>query len=258
MTQNTKTSKIEELGRVWTPEANWQIPIDSGEAVFVFPAFGPNNYDAVVKQVLASRQRLPTGEQSAFMLDETYNSADEGVKKSPRTEFVRKTIMNDGWLWVPQVNIWTPRDVKNPGMYSLFDENGEGLGKERDISELEDRLSGGSTERGVRFSQDRKVAFAPLNTITSGNHEKGKLSQDGAFIAVYRVKGAEKLDEVAKAFGRKPYSWTVDNNSNKPIQSLSALGGCGGLGAYRLYAYFYSGGADGSGYVLSVSGSNRT
>jgi len=242
MNQEVRTSKMKELGGVWTPETNWQVPTTNGEAVFVFPAFGPNNYDEAVRQVLANGQRLPTGEQDAFMLNESYNSADNAIKESPRTKFVRENIMHDGWLWVPQVNIWTPRKVRNPGMYSVFDENGEGLAKERSVVELEDRLNGGSTERGVRFSTDRRVAFAPLNTITAGAHNKGTLSQDGAFIAVYGVEGAEKLDAVAKVFSLKPYSWIVDNDSDKLIQSLFALGGGRLLGDGRLSADFDSNG----------------
>ena len=109
-----------------------------------------------------------------------------------------------------------------------------------------------STERGVRFSTDRRVAFAPLNTITAGAHNKGTLSQDGAFITVYGVEGAEKLDAVAKVFSLKPYSWIVDNDSDKLIQSLFALGGGRLLGDGRLSADFDSNGNGRGGYVLSV------
>jgi hypothetical protein len=253
----TTSSRIEELGRVWTPEAKWTIPQASGEPAFLFPAFGPGTYDNVVKQVIENREsgvNLPRGEQSTFLLDEAYNSDDEAIKKSPRSEFVRKNIMYDGWLWIHSVNVWTPKDVKNPGMYSVFDENGEGLERVYTTEELEDRLSGGDTERGVRFSQDRTVAFVPQNTIKSGEHNKGTLSQDGAFIAVYSPEGAEALDRVAEQFRFEPYSWIVNNDSDKPIQSLSALGGDVDDG--RLVAGFGSGGGSRDGYVISVSGSD--
>ncbi len=247
-----KTSRIEELGKVWTPEANWRVPTADEETVFVFPAFGPDVYNRVVKQVLANKQRLPTGEKNAFMLYEAYNSNIQEIKNSRRTEFVRKNIIHNGWLWVPNINVWTPRNIKNPGMYCIFDEEGEGLAKERSVVELEDRLSGGSTERGVRFSRDRRVAFALLNTITPKYHNKGALSQDGAFIANYEVEGAEKLDGVAKVFNFLPYSFIIDNNSNEPIKTLSKLSR--GSRDYKLIASFISGGDYRRGYVLPVSG----
>ncbi|MBU1051035.1 MAG: hypothetical protein KJ718_00570 [Nanoarchaeota archaeon] len=189
------------------------------------------------------------------MLDEAYNSADDSVKESSRAKFVREDIMSNGWLWAPVVNVWTPRNIDNPGMYGVFDEAGEGLGRIYTTEELEDRLSGGKTERGVRFSKDRTVSFAPLNTIKGGYHEKGTLAQDGAFIGNYEVEGAEALDRVAKEFRSKPYSWVVSNDSNENIQTLSALSRHGILGDDRLDANFDSNGNSRDGYVLSVSGS---
>lgn len=251
---NETTSRIEEFKvEVWTPEANWHIP--KAKAVFIFPAFGRRNYGAVVKKALANGQRLPTGEKDAFMLDEAYNSANNEVKNSLRTKFVRDDVMFNGWLWVPVVNVWTPNNTKNPGKYGVFDENGEGLERVYTTEELEDRLSSGFNERGVRFSNDRKVSFAPRNTFNGGYHDRGTLSQDGAFISNYGVEGAEKLDKVAENFPQKPYSWIVDNNTNKPIQTLSALGRFWDRSFDGLVADFFAYGGDRDGYVLSVSGS---
>ncbi len=253
MSQTPIISRINEIERVWTPEAIWTVPTAHGEANFNFPVFGSGAYDAVVGQVIRNRQRLPTGEKIAFMLDEAYNSVDEGIKHNPRVESVRK-IVKDAWLWVPSVNIWTPKSAKTPGMYAVFDEKGEGLSKKYTIEELENRLSGGSTDREVRFSIDRKVAFAPLTTIASGYHQKGTLSKDGAFIAKHGVEGAEKLDNVAQVFSGRPRSWTIDNDSDRLIQTLSALDGGWYRGDDGLSAYFDSYGYR-YGYVLSVSGS---
>ena len=252
----TTSSRIEELERVWTPEARWTIPEAPRESVFLFPAFGPGNYDNVLGQVIESKTVLPNGEQYAFLLDEAYNSMDKAIKKSPRSEFIRKDIMYDGWLWVPSVNVWTPKDAKIPGMYSVFDENGQGLTKVYKLEELEDRLSKGDTGKGVRFSQDRTVAFAPQKTIRAGEHEKGTLAQDGAFIANYGIEGSEALDRVAEQFRFKPYSWIVDNDSNKNVQSLSALDWVRYLDDGRLYASFNSDGDGRYGYIVSVSGSS--
>jgi len=253
MENQSEKEGIVELPRVWTPEARWGIQTPSGEAVFLFPAFGPGNYKDVVRQVLASEQRLPTGEQTAHFLGEVYTSSDERVKKSPRIDFVKKKVINDGWLWVNNLNIWTPKNIQNPGVYVIPDEKGLGLDNQITIVELEDMLSGGNTERGVRRSENRQIAFAPLSTIKSGYHNKETLQHDGTFIANYGVEGAEKLGEVSNLFARKSYSWIVDNNSNGLIKSLSALDWYWYLVDSRLIAYFNSDGGR-RGYVISVSG----
>src|SRR3989344_2772781 len=254
MENQSEKEGIVELPRVWTPEATWNIQSPSGRAVFLFPAFGPGNYDDVVRQVLASGQRLPTGEQTAHFLGEVYTSTDDKVKKSPRVDFVKKKVINDGWLWVHNLNIWTPQNIRNPGVYVVHDEKGQGLGNKITIEELEDMLSGGNTERGVRRSENRQIAFAPLSTIKSGYHDKGTLQNDGAFIANYGVEGTEKLEIVSNSFKRKTFSWIVNNNSDGLVKSLSALLR-GWYRVGRLYAGFDSGGDFRLGYVISVSGS---
>lgn len=247
---------MEKIKRpVWALEANLYAPLGDRDIAFGFPAFGPSTYGAAVRQVLDNGQKLPTGEQTAFMLDEVYNSTNPDVKNSPEAQFVRNDIMYPNWLLIPSVNLWTPKDARNPGMYAVFDEAGNGLAKKLDPSELEDRLSRGSTERGVRFSQDRTVAFAPLNAIRQTYHEKRTLAQDGAYIATFGVKGAEKLDRVAKVFRNKPYSWIVDNTTDKPIQTLSALVRVRLVDVDRLSAYFDFSADCRGGYVVSVSGS---
>lgn len=265
---NTNAPQIRELAKVWTPEAEWDVQTAHGKSTFMFPAFGLTIYKEAVKQALASGQRLPNGEQCAFMLDEAYHSEDKGVKSSPRTKFVREDIMYNGWLWVPNVNIWTPVSDKNAGLYVVHDEKGQGLSREYTIEELEDILNsaGGSTEKGVRFSKDRKVAFASSNLIKgfgkgddaylTRDHEKGTLHEDGAFLANYDIEGAQKLDNVGEGFTFDPRSWIVVNKTGKPVQTLSALS------RYRydggLWADFGAYDDDGNGYVLPVSGSGNS
>src|SRR3989344_810713 len=232
------------------------VSIREEKAKFVFPPIGPGSYDIAVKEVLARGLKLPTGEQTAFLLNEVYNSNAPQFKDSSEAEFVRKNIIKDGCLRVPNINIWTPKRVENPGLYVVHDENGKGLSEKIDTNVLEDRLSGGSTERqGVRFSRDRKVAFAPLNTITAGSHIKGALAQDGAYIANYGVEGAVRLDKVDARFALNPYSFVVDHTENDQIQSLSALDRYW-LHSVGLGADFISNGADGYGFVFGLAGSD--
>ncbi len=263
MSQVTRTSRIERVKRpAWALEADLYVPTGDKEAAFGFPAFGPNNYSTIVRQALDNKQRLPTGEQTAFMLDEVYNSDVPGIKNSPEAQFVRDTIMKDRWLWVPVVNVWTPISDKNAGLYGVHDENGQWYSKVYTLEELEDRLSGGKTERGVKFSQDRKIAFASGNLIAGfgeeneRHHEKGTLHKDGAFLVGYDIEGAQKLDNVGKVFTYKPRSWIVVNKTDKPVQSLSTLEWSRYLDDGRLYASFDADDDYGYGYVVSVSGSS--
>jgi hypothetical protein len=262
MTQDIKQGvKVEKLERDWAPDERWTILQASGEPVFQFPAFGPGTYDNVVGQVIANRERganLPRNEQTAFMLDVAFNSPDEAIRKSSGSEFVRRNIIRDGLLWLNDVKVWTPQSGKNPTMYSVHDEDGKGLVKIYTIEELEDRLSGGDVVKipngSVRISPDRTVAAAPRSTIQYGYHEKGRLAYDGGFIATFKgVRETEAIDRVAEKLRFNPYSWIINNNSDKPIQSLSALDGVRNLDVVRLSASFVSSGY-GVGYVVSVSG----
>ena len=107
------------------------VPVNERDVRFVSPASGPNTYNAVMQDILGKRLNLASGEENAFLLDAVYNSKDSDFKDSQEAEFVRKNIMRNGWLWIPNINVWTPRNVKNPGVYVVFDEKGEGPSKKK-------------------------------------------------------------------------------------------------------------------------------
>jgi hypothetical protein len=197
------------------------------------------------------------------MLDVAFNSPDEAIKKSSGSEFVRDNIIRGGLLWLNDVKVWTPQSGKNSTMYSVHDGDGKGLVKIYTIEELEDRLSGGDVVKipngSVRISPDRTVAAAPRSTIQYGYHEKGRLAYDGGFIATFKgVKEAEAIDRVAEKLRFEPHSWIIHNDSDKPVQSLSALGRDWILVDDGLNANFNSSGNDRLGYVISVSGSENS
>lgn len=248
------TPVIEELVQRWTPEARLSVPVGDDTVPFLFPAFGPGTYADTTKETLEAGQRLPTGEQTAGMLDAVYTHP--AIKNSKYAQEVRKTIMHDGWLWVPHLQVWTPHNLKNPGLYVMPDTQGKGISQQVTLTELEDKLSGGFTERGVRFSADGTIRFAPLTTMKSEYHDKGTLAHDGAFIANYTVAGAEQLDTVAKQFTFKPYSWLMMNVSPDNILRLAALNWNRYIDVVRLNALFDACGSSRSGYVLSVAGSS--
>lgn len=223
------------------------------KARFVYPAEGPGNYRTVLGSVKDKKLALATGEQTASLLNEFYTSESNEFTKSPEADNV-KGIMKDNYFWIPNRVLWTPRSADNAGVYIQHDPNAVGLSERLDIGQLEDALSGGKTIKCVRFSKDGRTAFASLNTVTLEAQSRERLANNGFVIASYGVEGAEQLAKVSAKFALKPYVWGVDNNTNQPIQRLSALNRDWGGGRLSV-----SGGNDDSsalGYAFGVSGSD--
>ena len=231
------------------------VPHKDSELRFEFPPQGPSNYQTAGSAVLQRGLYLPTGSETASLLHEVYCTNDKEFKESLESDFIRKNVIKNGWLWVFNRNTWTPKNVKNAGVYVQHDAQAKGISTPASISDLEDALSGGTAEHGVRFSKDRKTAFASYNTVSSGNHNKGTLAKNGFIIASYDIDGAEKIDNVAKKFTFKPYVWTVDNTGNDNTVSLSALVR-GWFDGYWLVVVGDGGGVDGVGFAFGVRAPN--
>jgi len=199
-----------------------------------YPAFGPHYYINVGKEILNRGQSVPTGDLIAPLVRAVY--CDENIKNEPESKDVRE-IMRDGWLHVFNRDIWASN-----GLYVIKDE--DALGREAlfNLEELEDLLSGGDTELGVRFSQDRKIRFAPKSTYILGEHTpgtNGTLARDGSVIANYDVKGAEQLGEASSEFRYNPRSLGLDiQEGQAPEQRIAGLGSGRVLDGYGLgYAF---------------------
>ncbi len=225
MNVQTLKPRIERVAKQWTLGSYVLVP-SLGELVsFAYPAFGPGNYKDVGGAVLKEKLRLANGRQNSSLLKEVYFSDDNEFKESPEANFIRKDVMKDRWLWVFNRNVWTPKNGENAGVYVQHDGEAKGMSETLSVSDLEDALSGGTTEKGVRFSKDRRTAFAAYNTMQAGSQDNATLAGNGFVIASYDVEGAENLARVSKAFTLKPYVYLVDNTGDKPVQSLSALNG---------------------------------
>ena len=198
------------------------VDTSEGEDSFVYPVIGPEDYRSVGAQILKSGLMIPTGLQVSKHLRECYASNNQEIVKSPEAGIMRDTMKN-GWLWVFNRRGWTPRKAENAGVYVAHDSKAIGLSEKLNIEQLEDLLSGGTLERGVRFSKDRNVRFAPESTFVNINAHDD-LAQHGMVIADYDVKGAENLAEVSKVIGRKPVVRTYNNNSDKFVDSVAVLG----------------------------------
>ena len=65
---------------------------------------------------------------------------------------------------------------------------------------MEKRLNGGIEIKGVLFSGDKRVRFAPKEKYRLGNHTFRTLADDGFIIASCDVEGAEKLAKASSKF----------------------------------------------------------
>ena len=250
MEKTSTVGRIERVAKKWTPDSYLLVPHQNGEVRFVYPSF-QNNYVNAGSSIINSGLEIPTGSESVSLLNEAYHSEDKEFNNSPETDFIRNDVMKQRWLWVFNRNIWTPKNAKNAGVYVQFDSQAKGMSEILSVNDLEDALSGGKTENGVRFSKDGRTAFASYNTTRAGSHDKGTLAKNGFVIASYGLEGAEKLDNVSREFTFKPYVYLVDNTQDKPVQSLSALG----RSWDDDYGLSVDGGADGlgrSGYAFGV------
>ena len=246
----TETLQKQQMARMEIGQSYLIIPYRGREIKFVHPLIGPGTYIGVGKELLKRDLAIPTGEQVAFGLDEVYNSQDREFKRSIGAENI-KNIMGNNFLWVGNRYIWTKQDAKNPGVYVVYDKNAEGDSAPFNLEELEDRLLGGSSERGVIFSKDREVRFASRNTFELGKQIAKDLSQSGFVIASYDIEGAERLSKVASVFVGKPYIHGVSGN-NEDVQRVASLNSGRGLGGGRLGVGGDDWVGDGVGFAFGV------
>lgn len=192
------------------------VPHNCGEIAFAHPLVGPNNYRTVGVQILKQNQLIPTGDQTASLVHASYLSE---VENEPEFKNIRQTMKNR-YFWIFNRNLWTPE-----GVYVLQDDKAIGTSEPLNQKNLEGMLKGGKDIKGIRFSKDRELRFAPIDSYKGGDHTPEELAEDGFMIASCGVDGAEKLGEVSsnKGYFRfSPKVWTVKADG-KPIQTVSAL-----------------------------------
>ncbi len=199
------------------------VPYNKGEISHIFPAIGPDSYRNVGKKILDSKLSVPTGDYTASLLHAAYCSNAKDVPEFKRIRDIIKDIIKDRWLWVFQNNLWSSQ-----GVYVVHDLEAKGLSENLDIAQLEKMLKGSKEVKGVRFSQDNRIRFAPKGSYSLGEHTPESLTKDGFIIASYGERGAEQLGEVASTFNGKPYVYCIDKSErDKPTQGVAALdSGC--------------------------------
>ena len=194
------------------------VPYNGKEIAFAHPLTGPNTYREVGAQILRQNQLIPTGNQTASLVHASYIPE---VENEPEFKDIRQTMRNR-YFWIFNRNLWT-----SEGVYALQDSNAIGLSEPLNVNDLERMLKGGKEIKGVRFSKDKTLRFAPIGSYTVGDHTPEELAEDGFMIVSCGVDGAEKLGEVSsnKEYFKFNPRISIAKTDDKPIQTVSALVG---------------------------------
>jgi len=211
---------MENQARVVRGRVKLWVPHNDGEIAFAFPAV-KGNYKKMGAKILADKQKVPTGDYTASLVHAAY--CNSNVKNEPEFENVRD-IVRDNWLYVFNKDLWTSK-----GVYVFKDLEATGLSKPLEVAELEEMLKGGKelSWGGIRFSQDRRLGFAPKGSYVLGDHTSESLAKDGFIIASCDIEGAKKLGEASAKFRSNPYTFGVDvQEGNVPQLRVSELGEC--------------------------------
>ena len=183
----------------------------------VFPAEGQNTYRNVGSQILAKKLAVPTGDYTASLVHTAF--CDSRVENEPEFGNVKDMVKNR-WLWVFNRHLWTSN-----GVYTFQDSEAKGTSEELNVAQLEEMLKDGKEVKGLRFSKDGKVRFAPKGSYVLGQHTTQSLAKDGFVITSYGERGAEQLGEVAEKIRKTPWTYGLEINERQaPKQSVSALG----------------------------------
>lgn len=221
------------------------MPGEGRETTFAYPAAGPDTYQTVGKRILESRQKLPTGEQTVSLVHSAYCVPE--LENEPEFNTIRE-IMRCNWLWVFNRTLWTPK-----GVYVVQDSEAIGRSQPLNQTDLEKMLKGGKEVKGIRFSKDERVRFAPRGLYKLGEHTPESLAKDGFLIAGYGLEGAKKLGEVSTKFKYSPRTFGIDvQEGQNSEQRLSALGGYRGVDADGLNVYGDCFAGDRDGHAFGV------
>lgn len=218
------------------------VPYGDSEIAFVSPKVGPNTYRNVGKEILENGQKVPTGDYTASLIHSAY--CDSSVTNEPEFKDVKSTMGNN-WLWVFNRNLWTSN-----GVYSIKDEKAIGRSEPLAVKDLEKMLKGGKEIRGIRFSKDEKVGFAPKGSYKFEENAPQEFSENGFIIAVHGIEGAKKLGEVSSKFRSKPYVYGIEVKDGQTKQTVSAVGEYGDWLGFS-GSYWVDGYCDGYGFGVS-------
>lgn len=197
--------------------AKFDVSHGEGQISFAKNPFGPGDYEAVGRNILGLGLKVPIGDDTASLLHSIY--CGNPAKQQKVRDFLTmvKPLVWGSYLmrcpsrlWVFNQNLWTPK-----GVYVILDLQAIGFDTKLNISDIERMVNetGIKEYRGVRFSRDEKVRFAPVESYRLGEHSPESLSTDGWVIANFNVDGAKKLGEVSSKLKYKPVTCGLDSKS---------------------------------------------
>ena len=228
-------------------ERDTRIPFPSsagGITTAVHPFLGPGNYKTLFNPAnFQDDTRMPTGVDNADFVHAIYCGPKE-FRESPEAQEAREK-MRSTWLYVPVVTIWTPENFKvgsedRFGVYSVFDQNGQGRDLEFNPEELEKSLRQGE-KIDPKIILGNGVSFANRDTYNGGDHTSEEFARDGLIVVTYTPNGAQKLAEASKQFNNNPQTWIVNNPANveKRVSGLDDyINRLGAYGYYNVDAYW--------------------
>jgi hypothetical protein len=186
------------------------IPFGESECSYILPAIGPNLYWEVKEKILQKGLIVPVGEHIAPLLHSIYCNPC-----SKNSDKFKEVINAKPGVYVFNRNLWTPQGVyviQDPGRNTLEEISDSGsLDPVILAYHLNNLIKGGiEFERGIKFSKDGKIRFAPKGAYNSGEVDPELIANDGFVIANFGKKGAELLGEVARNFANKPFLYTMD------------------------------------------------
>lgn len=220
MTDTSKETYVERA------RSKLHVPLEQGEYVYARPAFGPDTYQNVGKQILRAGLAVPTGDAIVPLMHAAYCRPSQDKEFSDVTSAIKSR-----WLSVFNQDIWT-----SEGLYVIQDTQAQGLSKVRTVKSLEKRLKNAKelSWGGLRFSKNGSVRFAPKGSYTIGKHTSQSLAKDGAVVAQYGIRGAELLGEVIEIIQKPAYTHGLEiQKDQKPEQRVSSLG----VGVVALHLY---------------------
>lgn len=225
-------------------ETKITTPYQDKGLVHIYPSIGPGTYQNIGNEILVLwGLKTPNGDYIASLLHSVYCS-----NLSNESEFQNiQEIMRRKYLWVYNRNLWTDK-----GVFVLQDPEAIGRSQPLDQNDLEKMLKGGKDIKGITFSKDKKLRFAPKESYKIGEHTSKSFAKDGFIIASCDFEGAEKIGKVSAKFKYQPRTWGLEiEKGQEPEQRVSLVGDYDDVDSWLSFDGGSMGGSD-SGHAFGV------
>ncbi len=205
------------------------VPHGKGEIAFADAFFGPGSYHNIAKQIEDKGFVPPNGEQLASLIYSVY--CQDNLTRDPEFGRVFHNSLEFPF-WIFGTNVVTEK-----GIYILqTDERAaRGLQISGNINKhafayhmgiLESLVEHGKEVRGVKFSKDEKIRFAPKESYGPGPfYTRSDFEKDGFMTATFG-EDSWKMYESFRAARMTPFS-----GAPNPFDSKGAQVGFSSLGA---------------------------